>query len=148
MHSFYIHWHWASHLNWKAKSFNELFWTIWIPREVDPQEAVEFYKNNFSEIKDVILIASSAWAISILWILRLFSANIKKVILLNPAIHEWAIAFDDIKVSWICWKQDWWINFFSKTKTNIKFIEIEWDHSFQWKEKEINELIFKELNII
>lgn len=147
--SIYIHWEWASHLYWKAKSFSNNFWTIAIPRSIYPEEAVEYYKNNLSELRDIILIWSSAWAISIQMILKLFSKNIRKIILFNPAIYLSNLE-SEVPIVVYVWKEDWWVSSYNSLSApqNVELIEIDWDHSFTWKEELLNSIISHELSKI
>ena len=142
--SIYIHWEWSSHLHWKAKSFYENFWTIWIPWDLDPFEAVKYFENNLIHLENIIIIASSAWAISTLEIERKYTNKIYKIILFNPAAIINTIK-TKCKTKIYLWSQDGWVRWIYYNNPNIELIEIDWDHSFSWKEKELNEIIKREL---
>lgn len=142
--SIYIHWEQANHLHWKTKSFNEQFWTIWIPWDITPFEAIDYFENNLIHLDNIIIIASSAWAMSALEVERKYSNKIYKIILFNPAVVINTIK-TKCKTRIYLWKPDGWSKWIYYSNPNIELIEIDWDHSFSWKERELNEIIKNEL---
>lgn len=148
--SVYIHGSWASHLHWKAKSFGNLFGTIWIPWKYDPYDAYEYYNQHFSQKQDICIIASSAWALPAIEIARKLPQTVWKLILLNPAITLSSLRWLSMPIILVCGTLDGgksaYTNNWYDIGDNIQFIELYGNHSFKGQDKELNELIWKLLN--
>ena len=150
--SLYFHGRWWSITSWKAISFKNLFNTIPIPYDKNYDDAVRYFKENFSDQTDLVLIWNSAWVLPIINICYNFTDKIQKVILLNPATWMMNINTipESIKVKIYSWSNDYCKDIYmewDKPNENIKIIPIPWNHEFKWREDMINEIIKNELLI-
>ena len=149
--SLYFHGRCWSIDSWKAKYFNDLFWTIHVPYDRNYDDAVRYFWENFQNENDIVLISHSAWVLPILSICYSYPKLIKKVVLLNPATSMANINTinDNIPVKLYSWTNDYWRNIYmewDKPNDNIMLVEIPWNHDFKWRDDMINEIIWYELN--
>ncbi|EKD44251.1 MAG: hypothetical protein ACD_71C00196G0005 [uncultured bacterium (gcode 4)] len=139
--SVYIHGERASHLHGKAKSFFNLFWTIGIPWDINPYDAVDNFAELTNQDKKYIIIVSSAGALPAIEIARKYPERIQKLVFFNPAIslnifpREHPITVYD---SDDCFSR-------SAIPENITLLKLVGDHSFTWMDDMINKIVEKEI---
>ncbi len=150
IHSFYFHWLWWSINTGKAVSFKEKFNTVPISWDRNYDDAFRYYKDNFSNLSDVVLISSSAWVLPIINICLHFPEKIKKVVLLNPGTSMMNINTipSSIPVKIYSWTNDYGRNVYlqwDKPENHIEIISIPWNHEFKGREDMINKIVLEEL---
>lgn len=148
--SLYFHGRWWDTFSWKAISFKNLFNTIPIPYDKNYDDAVRYFKENFSNMGNLILIWNSAWVLPIISICHNYTDQIQKVILLNPAtsMMNMNTINKSIEVKIYSWTNDYGRNIYMEwddQNDNIKIFSIPWNHNFTWRNDMINEIIRQEL---
>ena len=148
--SFYFHWLWWSIDSWKALSFKGHFNTTPIPWDKNYDDAFRYYKDNFSDLSNVVLIWNSAGVLPIINICLHFKDKINKVVLLNPWTSMMNINTipSSIQVKIYSWTNDYGRNVYlqwDKAENHIEVISIPWNHEFKGREDMINEIIENEL---
>ena len=148
--SFFFHWLWWSIDSGKALSFKELFETIPIPWDKNYDDAFRYYKDNFLDLSDVVLISSSAGVLPIINICIHFPDKIKKVVLLNPGTSMMNINTipSTIPVKIYSGTNDYGRNVYlqwDRAEDHIEVISIPWNHEFKGREDMINKIIEGEI---
>jgi len=136
---------------WKAQSFKKSFDTKLVPWGKNYDEAFRYYKDNFFDIDDVILIWNSAGVLPIINICYHYPEKISKVVLLNPAtsMMNMNVIPDTINVVVYSWTNDYGRNVYMQWDNpleHIKVHSIPGNHDFRGREDMINDIIRWELS--
>ncbi|HRX64148.1 MAG TPA: hypothetical protein P5060_03535 [Candidatus Absconditabacterales bacterium] len=150
IHSFYFHGLGGSINTGKAVSFKEKFNTVPISWDRNYDDAFRYYKDNFSNLSDVVLISSSAGVLPIINICLHFPEKIKKVVLLNPGTSMMNINTipSSIPVKIYSGTNDYGRNVYlqgDKPENHIEIISIPGNHEFKGREDMINKIVLEEL---